>query len=177
MNIMDVLTDMALTGGLGALKPGASLDEVSGVLGAPAVADHVPGAAPSWPRTFAYGDVRLEVCRCGLIHRVALSTWTDSVDIPAACAGTRTDTGTKTGAGTVSMSPTVTFAQLRAALDLARVAWESDLELASQFSVVVDREPVLVRFTFASEAGAGAADRSGATLHSAIARDTEHMCP
>ena len=173
MNIMDVLTDMARTGGLGVLKPGTSLDRVSGVLGAPAVADHVPDAVPSWPRTFAYGDVRLEVCRCGLIHRVALSTWTESVDIPAACAGARTDTGT----GTISMSPTATFGQLRAALDLARVAWESDLELASQFSVVVDREPVLVRFTFASEAGTGAADRSGATLHSAIARDTEHICP
>ncbi|MER7662722.1 MULTISPECIES: hypothetical protein [unclassified Streptomyces] len=173
VNIMDVLTDMARTGGLGVLKPGTSLDEVSGVLGAPAVADYVPDAEPSWPRTFAYGDVRLEVCRCGLIHRVALSTWTESVRIPATCAGARTDTVT----GTAGMSPTATFAQLRAALDLARVAWESDLELASQFSIVVDRAPILVRFTFATDAGAGAADRSDGTLHSAIARDTEHMCP
>ncbi|TQK51791.1 hypothetical protein FBY35_2211 [Streptomyces sp. SLBN-118] len=165
---MDVLTDMAQTGGVGVLKPGASLDGVSDVLGPAAEADYFPQARPSWPRTFRYGDIRLEVCRCRLIHRVALSTWTESVEIPTTSAGV-----------TESVSPTTTFAQLRDAFDLAGVGWELDPELdsATQFTVVVDREPVLVRFTFHCEAGSFAVGRSGATLHSAISRDDAHMCP
>lgn len=162
---MDVLTDMAQTGGVGILRPGVSLDGVSDVLGPPVEADYFPEARPSWPRTFRYGDIRLEVCRCSLIHRVALSTWTESVEIP-------TPAGT-----TESFSPTTTFAQLRDAFALARVDWDLDpeLELATQFTLVVDREPTLVHFTFHCEAGSRAGDRSGATLHSAISRDDAHV--
>ncbi|MFD5427943.1 hypothetical protein [Streptomyces sp. NPDC127084] len=56
--------------------------------------------------------MRLEVCRCRVIVRVALSTWTDTVDVPTGQPGeTRT------------IVPTTGFADLKQPLASTGTAW------------------------------------------------------
>ncbi|WP_328396271.1 hypothetical protein OHS70_11210 [Streptomyces sp. NBC_00390] len=165
MDIKDVLADYAKAGGVGILRPGAALDDVAGVLGPPVDADYFPNPEKSWPRTFAYGDVRLEVCRCRRVKQVALSTWTDTVDVPTGQPGeTRT------------IAATTTFADLKEVLASAGTDWELwELpRVRSQFTVIVGEYPQDVHFTF-HVPDPDAPDR--ATLHSAISKDLEHTCP
>lgn len=89
MDMRQVLTDYATTGGVGVLRPRATLNAVTEVLGPPVEADYFPNPKGTWPRTFAYGDVRLEVCGCREIFQVALSTWTGTVDVPTGRRGRR----------------------------------------------------------------------------------------
>ncbi|MFD9222241.1 hypothetical protein ACFWDI_20030 [Streptomyces sp. NPDC060064] len=160
-----MLADFARTGGVGVLKPGALLDDVSGILGPPVAADCFPNARKSWPRTFRYGELRLEVCRCRVIEVVALSTWTESVEIPAAD-------------GAVSaVVPTITFADVKEVFASAGARWELNEfpAVRSQFAALVELDPVGVRFTF-HVPDTGATDQGGATLHTAISRSFGHVC-
>ncbi|MEV6393298.1 hypothetical protein AB0M39_00660 [Streptomyces sp. NPDC051907] len=165
MDIKDVLTDYAKARGVGILRPGASLDAIADVLGPPADADYFPNPKKSWPRTFAYGDVRLEVCRCRRVRYVALSTWTETVDVPTGQPGeTRT------------VVPTTTFADLKEILASAGTDWtlREFPMLRSQFTVIVGEYPVDVQFTF-HVPDPDTPDL--ATLHNAISADLGHICP
>ncbi|MEU9010541.1 hypothetical protein AB0D12_12270 [Streptomyces sp. NPDC048479] len=63
MNIRGVLTDFARTGGVGVLKPGALLDDVSGTLGPPVEADCFP--QPSC-RTITFAGVKEAFASAGV---------------------------------------------------------------------------------------------------------------
>ncbi|MFI9582342.1 hypothetical protein ACIHCQ_10950 [Streptomyces sp. NPDC052236] len=166
MNINDVLTGFARTGGVGVLRPGESLDDASSVLGEPEEADYFPDKKQSWPRTFRYGDIRLEVCRCRRIKVVALSTWTESVEIP-----------TEDARAMETMAPTTTFADLKQVLALAGARWELDefRAVTSQFAILVEPAIFTVRFTF-HVPDPDAAHQKDASLHSAISKDSGHVC-
>lgn len=165
MDIKDVLTDYATSCGVGILRPGAALDAIAGILGPPVDADCFPNPMKSGPRTFAYGDVRLEVCPCRTVHQVALSTWYETVDVPTGQPGEMR-----------TIAATTTFAELKEVLASAGTDWELwELPtVRSQFTVVVGEYPVNTHFTF-HVPDPGAPDR--ATLHSAISADLEHTCP
>lgn len=165
MDIKDVVADYANIGGVGVLRPGVAFDDIADVLGPPVDADYFPNVKKSWPRTFAYGDVRLEVCRCRRIQQVALSTWTDTVNVPNGQQGEMR-----------TIAATVTFADLKEVLASAGTEWEL-WELPAvrdQFTVIVGEYPQDVHFTF-HVLDPDAPDR--ATLHNVISKDLEHTCP
>ncbi|MEX3106757.1 MULTISPECIES: hypothetical protein [unclassified Streptomyces] len=164
MDMRDVLVDYATTGGVGVLRPGAGLDAVTEVLGAPAEADYFPEPEGTWPRTFAYGDVRLEVCGCREIFQVALSTWTGTVEVPTGRPGE-----------VVTLGSEVTFGELKELFAAAGVEWElgEPSTVTTQLTVVVGEYPKNVDYTFAVS---DPATPDAATLHSVIAKDVEHAC-
>uniref|UniRef100_UPI0031D587F8 hypothetical protein n=1 Tax=Streptomyces hawaiiensis TaxID=67305 RepID=UPI0031D587F8 len=166
MTIVDVLTGFAESGGIGVLKPGASLADVSERLGPPQDGEYFPGRRRKRgePRNVRYGDVRLEVC-CDSVLSVALSTGAGSVDLPSGARG-----------GTEKLRSAVTAAQLRDAFATAGIRAEEGLwpEPADQFTLVVPHSPADVHFTFRRTGADGSGD-SGTVLHSAIARN-HHAC-
>ncbi|EFL34945.1 predicted protein [Streptomyces viridochromogenes DSM 40736] len=166
MTIVDVLTEFAESGGIGVLKPGASLAEVSERLGPPQDGEYFPGRRRKRgePRNVRYGDVRLEVC-CDKLLAVALSTGSGSVDLPSGVSGE-----------TEELPSAVTAAQLREAFATAGIRAEEGLwpEPADQLTLVVPRSPADVHFTF-RRTDADVSGDSGTVLHSAIARG-HHVC-
>ncbi|WDV54645.1 hypothetical protein PV963_31915 [Streptomyces coeruleorubidus] len=167
MTIVDVLTEFAESGGIGVLKPGAPLADVSERLGPPRDGEHFPGRRRKRgePCHVRYGDVRLEIC-CDVLRAVALSTGTGSVDLPGGVPGETEETPSE-----------VTAAQLRQAFSAAGIRAEESPwpEPADQVTLVVRHAPADVHFTF-RRTDADEAEGSGAVLHSAIARDTHHVC-
>lgn len=170
MTILDVLAGFAGSGGIGVLRPGATLPDVTRRLGPPLSGEYLPGRRRrrGEPRNLRYGDVRLEVC-CDVVRSVALSTGTGWVDVPADTPGeTRT------------IPSTVTLVQLRETFAAAGTRAEEGLwaEPDDQVTLVVRHHPADVHFTFrrADPADPGDPEGSGTTLHSAIARDTGHVC-
>ncbi|WP_086750573.1 hypothetical protein [Streptomyces scabiei] len=164
MDTRKVLTDYATTGGVGVLRPGVTLDAVTEVLGPPVEADYFPNPKGIWPRTFAYGDVRLEVCGCRAIFQVALSTWTGTVDVPTGRRGE-----------TVTLASEVTFGELKELLGAAGVEGEvrTSPTLTDQLTVVVGEYPQEVAYTFVVPDPAAP---DNATLHSVIAKDLDRTC-
>ncbi|GAV44035.1 hypothetical protein [Streptomyces acidiscabies] len=164
MDMGDVLMDYATTGGVGVLRPGAGLDAVTEVLGPPVEADYFPNPRGTWPRTFAYGDVRLEVCGCREIFQVALSTWTGTVDVPTGRPGE-----------TVNLASEVTFGELKEMLAEAEVEWDLRTypSLTDQLTVVVGEYPKDVDYTFVVP---DPTTPDTATLHNVIAKDMAHTC-
>ncbi|GGT90427.1 hypothetical protein ACH4HG_05035 [Streptomyces coeruleorubidus] len=167
MTIVEVLTEFAESGGIGELKPGASLADVSRRLGPPQDGEYFPGRRrkSGEPRNVRYGDVRLEVC-CDILRAVALSTGTGSVDLPSGVPGK-----------TEELPSAVTAAQLREAFSTAGIRAEEGSwpEPADQVTLVVRHSPADVHFTF-RRTDSDESEGSGAVLHSAIARDTHHVC-
>ena len=164
MDMRQVLTEFATLGGVGVLRPGAGLDAVSELLGPPDEADYFPNPKGTWPRTFAYGDVRLEVCGCREVFRVALSTWTGSVEVPTGRPGEL-----------VPLASMVTFGELKEVLAAAGVEWRLwELPtVKTQLTAVAGEYPKRVDYTFAVP-DPTAPDT--ATLHSVIVKDVEHAC-
>ncbi|WP_416973009.1 hypothetical protein [Streptomyces sp. 4F14] len=164
MDMRRVLTEYATTGGVGVLRPGAGLDAVTEVLGEPRAADYFPNPKGTWSRTFAYGDVRLEVCECRRIFTVALSTWTGTVEVPTGQPGEL-----------ATLASEVTFAELKQLFATAGVEWElwEPPTVRTQLTVVVGEYPQDVHYTFAVP---DPATPDTATLHSVIAKDVEHAC-
>ncbi|MET9395739.1 hypothetical protein ABZY20_35900 [Streptomyces sp. NPDC006624] len=167
MTIVDVLTEFAESGGIGVLKPGASLADVSERLGPPQDGEYFPGRRRkrSEPRNVRYGDVRIEVC-CDTLVSVALSTGTGTVDLPSGVPGE-----------TKELPSTVNAAQLREAFAAAGIGAEEGLwpEPADQLTLVVPHPPADVHFTFRRTDANGSGD-SGTILHSAIARYPHQVC-
>jgi hypothetical protein len=167
MTIVDVLTGFAESGGIGVLKPGASLADVSERLGPPQDREYFPGRRRKRgePRNVRYGDVRLEVC-CDVLQTVALSTGAGPVDLPSGAPGE-----------TEELPSAVTATQLRDAFSSRGIQAEEGLwpEPADQITLVVRRSPADVHFTFRRTAPDESGD-SGTVLHSAIARGIHHVC-
>ncbi|GHD09155.1 hypothetical protein GCM10010313_29670 [Streptomyces violarus] len=167
MTIVDVLTGFAESGGIGILKPGASLADVSERLGPPQDGEYFPSRRrkKDEPRNLRYGDVRLEVC-CDILRAVALSTGSGSVDVPSGVPGEAE-----------AMPSAVTAAQLREAFSTEGIRAEEGTwpEPAEQVTLVVRHSPADVHFTF-RQTGPDESGGGGAVLHSAIARDTHHVC-
>jgi hypothetical protein len=167
MTIMDVLAGFAESGGIGVLRPGATLPDVSRRLGPPENGEYFPSRRRKRgePRNLRYGDVRLEVC-CDIVRAVALSTGTGSVDVPGDTPGRMR-----------TIASTVTIGQLREAFSAAGTRAEEGLwpEPDDQVTLVVPHDPADVHFTF-RRADPDDPEGSGTTLHSAIARDTQHVC-
>ncbi|QNP75559.1 hypothetical protein IAG44_03620 [Streptomyces roseirectus] len=164
MDMRQVLTEYARTGGVGVVRPGARLEDVAEVLGAPVEADYFPNPEGSWPRTFAYGDVRLEVCGCREIFQVALSTGNGTVEVPGGRPGEL-----------VTLGSEVTFGELKEALAEAGTEWElwTMPTLTDQLTVIAGEYPKDVHYTFTVPDPAAP---DSATLHSVIAKDAEHTC-
>ncbi|MFF7314977.1 hypothetical protein [Streptomyces sp. NPDC008137] len=167
MTIVDVLTGFAESGGIGVLKPGASLADVSDRLGPPQDGEYFPGRRRKRgePRNVRYGDVRLEVC-CDILQAVVLSTGAGSVDLPSGAPGE-----------TEELPSAVTAAQLGDAFALAGIRTEEGPwpEPADQITFVVRHSLADVHFTFRRTAPDESGE-SGTVLHSAIARGTHHVC-
>ncbi|MDK1347945.1 hypothetical protein QNO09_32615 [Streptomyces sp. 378] len=167
MTIVDVLTEFAESGGIGVLKPGASLADVSERLGPPQPGEYFPGRRRKRgePRNVRYGDVRIEVC-CDTLQAVALSTGTGAVDLPSVVPGE-----------TKELPSTVSAAQLREAFATAGIRAGEGLwpEPADQLTLVVPNPPADVHFTF-RRTDADVSGDTGTVLHSAIARNPHHVC-
>jgi len=164
MDMRQVLTEFATLGGVGVLRPGAGLDAVAELLGPPDEADYFPNPKGTWPRTFAYGDVRLEVCGCREIFQVALSTWTGSVEVPTGRPGEL-----------VQLASKVTFGELKEVLAAAGAEWRLRTypSLTDQLTVVAGEYPKDVDYTFVVPDPAAP---DTATLHNVIVKDVEHAC-
>jgi hypothetical protein len=80
MELLDVLTELALSGQLGPVANGAAWDAVTEALGEPF--EVVVGKRRSWPRLFAYGDLELSVCSCHRVILICLQTWREVVELP-----------------------------------------------------------------------------------------------
>jgi hypothetical protein len=108
----------------------------------------------------------VEVCRCGIINRVSVRTWYDSVTLPVGEPGAYRSFPGPPG-----------FLELSAALAAAGVRWERRVETHSlpQFTMettVADLPDVTVDFYFTTDE-----DPDFPTLFSAHARESSHVCP
>ncbi|MCX5375882.1 hypothetical protein [Streptomyces sp. NBC_00091] len=146
MVILDVLTDMAMTGRLGPVFIGADWSDVTAALGEPWDVGTTPPGEEE-PHLFAYGDLELSVCPCRKVSLICVQTWREVIELPRPLAG-----GTGTFPGEIRQAEVVS------ALDAAGCPWQPYLPLtfgdqrtlmaipsgaAFTFELLEDEEPVL----------------------------------
>ncbi|GHF37653.1 hypothetical protein [Streptomyces griseosporeus] len=112
MEILDVLTSMAMSGRLGPVFIGADWNDVTAALGEPWDIG-TTSRKRRWPRLFAYGDLEVSVCRCRNVSLICVQTWRDVVDLPRSVGG-----------GTVSFPAGLRHTDVVSALDRVGCSWE-----------------------------------------------------
>ncbi|MFF6836740.1 hypothetical protein ACFY84_33800 [Streptomyces sp. NPDC012438] len=112
MEILDVLTRMAKTGRLGPVFSGADWNDVTAALGEPWDIGTMSRNRKR-PRLFAYGDLKLTVCRCRKVSLVCVQTWRDVVELPPSVVG-----------GTGTFPAGLKHADVVSALDRAGCSWK-----------------------------------------------------
>ncbi|MEV0257338.1 hypothetical protein AB0H82_24170 [Streptomyces sp. NPDC050732] len=141
MEILEVLTGMAMTGRLGPVFSGADWSDVTAALGEPWDMGTM-SRKRTWPRLFAYGDLELSVCRCRTVSLICVQTWREVIELPAPLAG---------GADTFPAG--ITYADVTDALDRAGCSWKPypPLTFGTQCSLVAG--PAQANFTFETPGG------------------------
>ncbi|GAA2748894.1 hypothetical protein [Kitasatospora cinereorecta] len=167
MHMLTVLTELGASGAISGIRPLGAFEDVTERLGPPEKSGRTVDDRP-WPQWFGYGDVVVETCACGVINKVSLRTWYDSVRIP---------TGTPGKYRTIA--PATTFRELGAAFSTAGVEWRPMAQAHGLDQFTIETEPappagVSVYFTFDTES---VPDRADATLYSVFAVEAVHLCP
>ncbi|MEV0094064.1 hypothetical protein [Streptomyces sp. NPDC050738] len=81
VTLVEELAQLAATGAVGALRPGARLADVAAAYGEPADLGQV-SRKHRWPRRFGAGSVELLFCRCRTLRSLTLSLMQDPVTLP-----------------------------------------------------------------------------------------------
>ncbi|WP_433572438.1 hypothetical protein [Streptomyces sp. CA-251247] len=162
MNITDVLTQFAATGGVGPLRPLAALGDITAKLGPPQDVGRV-ASKRHWPHWYRYGDVTLEVCRCQVVNRVRIDTYRDTVTVP-------TEAGRLT-----TLRARAAYGPLEAALAAKGIIWttvlESDVGCTTEIELP---DEVTIHFTFVGNSPV--AGPEGLPVHGAQAQEFTHAC-
>ncbi|MGP3921421.1 hypothetical protein [Nonomuraea sp. 10N515B] len=140
MTALDVLTGFGSTGRIGPLWCGASLTDISALLGPPWDIGRV-SKRTRWPHLFSYGHVELGVCRCRTVTMLSVQTRHATVELPDA----------ETSAIT-SFPARLTYQQLTAALETAGCHWQP-VPGRSPGSAELRTHPAGVAFTFRTDDG------------------------
>ncbi|MGW1411265.1 hypothetical protein [Streptomyces sp. NPDC002403] len=136
MQILEALTNMAKTGGLGPVFSGADWSDVVAALGEPWDIETM-SRSRRWPRLFAYGDLELSVCPCRKVSLICVQTWRDVVQLPPLVVG-----------GTGTFPAGLKRTDVVSALDKADCSWAPypPLTFGNQCSLVAI--PTGANFTF-----------------------------
>ncbi|WP_329030482.1 hypothetical protein [Streptomyces sp. NBC_01423] len=159
MTAIRSLAEFGSSAAIGPLRCGASLSDITAILGPPWDIGRV-SKRRRWPHLFSYGDAELCVCRCRRVTMISVQTWRETVELPVL--------GTEKRA---TFTGPLTHSQITAELSTMGCRFNPVTLHQPPGQTALQVEATGVTFTFRTEAG------SEPLLTNAGHWSTTHTCP